>query len=61
VPEISETYPGTSGSTHGDRNDSSPAIKAASGKGVADIVIILPCSKRDAEQAGSVTKESAAA
>src|ERR1700680_1612050 len=33
TPEISETYPGTSGSTHGERNDTSPARKAAMGRG----------------------------
>ena len=33
APEISDTYPGTSGSTHGDRNEISPATNAAIGKG----------------------------
>src|SRR5438270_2371998 len=31
APEISDTYPGTSGNTQGDRNDTSPATKAAIG------------------------------
>ena len=33
APEISETYPGTSGSTQGERKEISPATKAASGSG----------------------------
>src|ERR1700675_3294564 len=33
TPEISDTYPGTSGSTHGERNDTKPARKAATGRG----------------------------
>src|SRR5579863_1585077 len=33
TPEISETYPGTSGRTHGERNDTRPARKAAIGRG----------------------------
>src|SRR5437879_1925135 len=37
APEISDTYPGTSGSTHGDRNEISPATNAAMGKGNDDI------------------------
>src|SRR4051812_30065175 len=37
APEISETYPGTSGNTQGDRNESKPAAKAAIGKGRLDI------------------------
>jgi hypothetical protein len=28
IPEINEIYPGTSGNTHGDRNDAKPATKA---------------------------------
>src|SRR5215467_10635054 len=35
TPEISETYPGTSGSTQGERNETSPAMKAAIGVGLA--------------------------
>src|SRR5690242_4101629 len=33
APDISETYPGTKGSTHGDKNERSPAKKAARGRG----------------------------
>src|ERR1022692_4665265 len=44
TPEIRETYPGTSGSTQGDRNEISPATKAASGNG--RLVIFLYCSDR---------------
>src|ERR1700687_5820713 len=42
APEIRETYPGTSGSTQGDKNEISPATKAASGNG--KLVIFLYCS-----------------
>src|SRR5215470_735633 len=41
APEISDTYPGTSGSTHGERKDNKPATKAAIGRGVPDIDVIL--------------------
>src|SRR5437879_5534310 len=41
APEISDTYPGTKGSTHGDRNEISPATKAARGRGRLDIKFIL--------------------
>src|SRR5260221_5616684 len=44
TPEIRETYPGTSGSTQGDRKEISPATKAASGNG--KLVIYLYCSDR---------------
>src|SRR5438552_6967793 len=37
APEISDTYPGTSSSTHGDRNEINPATNAAMGKGNDDI------------------------
>src|SRR5271167_1469089 len=43
TPEIRETYPGTSGSTQGDRNEISPATKAASGNG--RLVISFYCSE----------------
>src|SRR5208337_1053593 len=33
TPEISDTYPGTSGKTQGERNDTRPATKAAIGSG----------------------------
>src|SRR5208283_2159689 len=42
TPEMRETYPGTSGSTQGDRNEIRPATKAASGNG--KLVIELYCS-----------------
>src|SRR5208337_1945168 len=42
TPEIKETYPGTSGSTQGDKNEISPATKTASGNG--KLVIFLYCS-----------------
>src|SRR6266576_1504986 len=42
APEISDTYPGTRGSTHGDKNEISPATKAAIGRGRLDIEVILP-------------------
>jgi len=35
---MSEMYPGTSGSTHGERNEASPATKAASANGRLCIV-----------------------
>src|SRR5882724_11955786 len=37
APEIKETYPGTSGSTHGDKNETIPARNAVIGKGNEDI------------------------
>src|SRR5438270_8307541 len=37
APEIRETYPGTSGSTHGDKNETIPARNAVIGKGNEDI------------------------
>src|SRR6202162_3120358 len=42
TPDMRETYPGTSGRTQGDRNEISPATKAASGKG--KLVISVYCS-----------------
>src|SRR5208282_807700 len=42
TPEIRETYPGTSGSTQGERNEMSPATKTASGSG--KLVIFIYCS-----------------
>ena len=41
TPEIKETYPGTSGSTQGDRKEIRPATKAASGKGKLCIGFLL--------------------
>src|SRR5271157_551157 len=43
TPEIRETYPGTSGSTHGDKNEISPATKAARGSGRLDIGSYCTC------------------
>src|SRR5258708_18261382 len=40
TPEIKETYPGTSGSTQGERNEINPATNAASGSGNVDIVLL---------------------
>src|SRR5689334_4875075 len=57
-PEMSETYPGTSGNTHGDRNDSMPAINAARGKGRLDIMNIVP-GLRDAAGGRFVTEKEA--
>src|SRR3984957_2104316 len=37
APDISDTYPGTSGSTHGERNEIRPAKKAAIGSGRLDM------------------------
>src|SRR5208282_610187 len=43
TPEISDTYPGTSGSTHGERNESKPARKAAMGNG--RFAILVYCTR----------------
>src|SRR5713226_8775301 len=40
VPEINDTYPGTSGRTQGERKEISPAKKAAIGSGKLDIVFL---------------------
>src|SRR2546425_713054 len=37
VPEINDTYPGTSGRTHGERKEISPARNAAMGRGKLDM------------------------
>src|ERR1700723_4123516 len=44
TPEIREAYPGTSGSTQGDRNEINPATKTASGSG--KLVISVYCNER---------------
>src|SRR5215469_1746740 len=45
APEINETYPGTSGKTQGDRNEMSPAMKAAIGSGRLDMLsFIVPAA-----------------
>jgi len=41
APEIRETYPGTKGSMHGERNEIRPAINAAIGRGSDDIAASL--------------------
>src|ERR1019366_9327047 len=41
VPEISETYPGTSGKMQGERKDKSPARNTAIGSGRLDIRLYL--------------------
>src|SRR5215472_17203615 len=41
APEMSETYPGTSGKTHCERNETTPARNAAMGKGSDDIWLFL--------------------
>src|SRR5438445_6072666 len=52
APEISETYPGTSGSTQGERNETNPATKAAIGSGRVDIQEYCTCAAREPVQAG---------
>src|SRR5712675_736339 len=46
APEISETYPGTSGSTHGDKNETIPARNAVIGKGNEDIGLSKQARRR---------------
>ena len=41
APEIRDTYPGTSGSTQGERNEIKPAKKAAMGSGRLFISFIV--------------------
>src|SRR5689334_22540123 len=41
APEIMETYPGTSGSTQGDRKETIPARNAAIGRGNEDMVFSI--------------------
>src|SRR5215472_11633243 len=43
APEISDTYPGTSGSTQGERKETSPARKAAVGRGSVDMRLYCTC------------------
>src|SRR2546425_12059675 len=45
APEIKDTYPGTRGSTQGERNDTNPATKAAIGRG--RLVILNYCTRSD--------------
>src|SRR6266849_4334814 len=42
VPEINDTYPGTSGRTHGERKEISPAKNAAMGSGTLYFFNLLP-------------------
>ena len=44
TPEIRETYPGTSGSTQGDKNEISPATKTAGRDGNGRFDIEFYCS-----------------
>src|SRR5437879_8634912 len=53
APEISETYPGTSGSTQGDRNEMSPATNAAIGSGRADTLGIVPAQREHERKPGA--------
>src|SRR5215472_9743616 len=46
APEMSDTYPGTSGNTHGERKETRPAKKAAMGSGNVDIGMYCTCSVR---------------
>src|SRR5437899_10667720 len=59
APEISETYPGTSGSTQGERNDTNPATKAAIGSGRVDIqkycTCVLQCFANQCRPEGSLS------
>src|SRR5882757_4204737 len=55
APEINETYPGTSGSTHGDRNDTIPARNAVIGKGNEDIGLSKTSKKKDVFHCNLVT------
>jgi hypothetical protein len=44
APEMSDTYPGTSGRTQGDRKEISPAKNAAMGRGKLVIVFSQSCA-----------------
>src|SRR5437588_3662585 len=50
APEMSETYPGTSGRTQGERNEIRPAKNAASGSGSEDMKAY--CSNSEAFACG---------
>src|SRR5579863_6898843 len=56
TPEISETYPGTRGSTHGDRKETRPARNAAIGRGRLFITesFYLPGANKLANKCGSI-------
>jgi hypothetical protein len=59
LPEMSETYPGTSGNTQGDRKDRTPATKAAIGSGKLDIKTILRETRDELLDENLFTAESA--
>src|SRR5450755_1157077 len=52
APEIRETYPGTKGSTQGDRNDRIPATNAARGRGRPCIKVY--CNNREGLTTGLI-------
>src|SRR5438270_126402 len=55
APEISETYPGTSGNTHGDKNETIPATNAVIGKGNEDIGLSQLIQTKDVLHCNLVT------
>src|SRR6267154_6089388 len=55
APEIRETYPGTSGSTHGDKNETIPARNAVIGKGNEDIGLSQLLKTKDVLHCNLVT------
>src|SRR5215472_4624511 len=55
APEMRETYPGTSGSTHGERNETIPATNAAIGRGNEDIGLSQKRLKKDVPYCSLVT------
>src|SRR5712675_2228097 len=55
APEIRETYPGTSGSTHGDKNETIPARNTIIGKGNEDIGLSQLLKTKDVLHCNLVT------
>src|SRR5438270_271909 len=55
APEINETYPGTSGNTHGDKNETIPARNAVIGKGNEDIGLSQPIQTKNVLHCNLVT------
>jgi hypothetical protein len=55
APEINETYPGTSGNTHGDKNETIPARNAVIGKGNEDIGLSQLIQTKDVLHCNLVT------
>src|SRR5205814_7244195 len=47
TPEMRDTYPGTSGNTQGERNDTRPATNAANGSGRLVIQDYCTCRNKD--------------